>query len=172
MISNNSENPLQLLNCINKILHRLPAPSLPKHVSLKSLCDSFSGHFRDKVSLICSTFSNHASNHVNVETPQINSPLAAFTTATVDEVRKIIMSSQNKSCDLDPLPTTLMKACLDLLINPITNIRQDGMFFSTPILDQNFTPTVSAQNLRITSIKISILGTYFLIVPLLFLSHS
>ena len=33
-----------------------------------------------------------------------------------------MMSSPNKSCDLDPLPTTLLKACLDSLINPITNI--------------------------------------------------
>ena len=32
------------------------------------------------------------------------------------------MSFPNKSCDLDPLPTTLLKACLDTLLYPITNI--------------------------------------------------
>ena len=32
------------------------------------------------------------------------------------------MSTQNKSCDLDPLPTTSLKACLDTLLYPITNI--------------------------------------------------
>ena len=32
------------------------------------------------------------------------------------------MSSPNKSCDLDPLLTTLLKACLDTLLYPITNI--------------------------------------------------
>ena len=32
------------------------------------------------------------------------------------------MSFANKSCDLDPLPTTLLKACLDPLHYPITNI--------------------------------------------------
>ena len=93
MMSNNSENIRQLWNCINKIIHRLPAPYLPKHVSLKSLCDCFSGYFRDKVSLRRSTFSDHASNHVNVDPPRINYPSAAFTPATVDEVRKIIMTS-------------------------------------------------------------------------------
>ena len=117
MISNNSENPRQLWNCINKILHRLPAPSLPKHATLKPLCDSFSGNFRAKVSLVSCIFSD-----VNVDPPQINSPLAAFTPATVYEVRKLIMSSPNKSRDLGPLPTTLLKACLDALISPITNI--------------------------------------------------
>ena len=31
------------------------------------------------------------------------------------------MSSPNKSCDLDPIPTTFSKACLDTLLYPITN---------------------------------------------------
>ena len=81
VISNNSENPRQFWNCINEMLHRMPAPSLPNHVSLKS----FSSNFRDKISLICSTLSYHALNYVNVDPQQINSPLAAFTAATVGE---------------------------------------------------------------------------------------
>ena len=32
------------------------------------------------------------------------------------------MSFPNKSCDLDPLPTILLKACLDVFIRPITYI--------------------------------------------------
>ena len=32
------------------------------------------------------------------------------------------MSSPSKCCDLDPLPTVLLKACLDVLIKPITDI--------------------------------------------------
>ena len=35
---------------------------------------------------------------------------------------KLILSSQDKSCDLDPLPTKLLKSCLDILLTPITNI--------------------------------------------------
>ena len=37
------------------------------------------------------------------------------------------MSSQNKSFDLDPLPTTLLKAWLDTLLYPITNIVNASM---------------------------------------------
>ena len=122
MVSNNAENPYELWNCLNKILHRVPAPSLPNHVSIKSLCNSFSGHFKKKISLIQSAFPDHTFNPVQVESPQVNSLLASFTPATVDEVRKTIMSSPNKSCDLDPLPATLLKVCLDTLLYPITNI--------------------------------------------------
>ena len=32
------------------------------------------------------------------------------------------MSSPSKSCDLDPLPTILLKACLDVLLKPITDV--------------------------------------------------
>ena len=32
------------------------------------------------------------------------------------------MSSPNKSCDLDPLTTILLKACLDILLKLITDI--------------------------------------------------
>ena len=37
-------------------------------------------------------------------------------------LRKIIMSSSNGTCNLDPIPTTLLKSCIDSLIVPITNI--------------------------------------------------
>ena len=70
MVSNNSESPRQLWNCINQILHRRPAPSLPNHVSIKSLCDSFSSHFKDKISLIRSAFPGHNLSTVNVASPE------------------------------------------------------------------------------------------------------
>ena len=122
MVSNNSATPKQLWKCINQILHGWPAPSLPTHASIESLCNSFSSHFIDKISLIHSVFTDHTSDIVNADSPQLNSQLASFEPATTAEVRKIIMSSPSKCCDLDPLPTVLLKACLDVLIQPITYI--------------------------------------------------
>ena len=120
MISNNAENPCQQWNCINKILHRMLALTLPNQVSIKCLCHSFSCHFKNKISVIRSAFPDHTLNSVQVDCPQENYLLASFTSTTVDEVRKIIISSPIKSCDRDPLPTTLLKACLDTL--PIITI--------------------------------------------------
>ena len=54
--------------------------------------------------------------------PRVNSLLVSFEPATADEVKKIIMPSPNKSCDLDTLPTVLLKSCLDTLLKPITDI--------------------------------------------------
>ena len=122
MVSNNSESQRQLWNCINQILHRRPAPSLPNHVSIKSLCDLFSSHFNDKIILIHSAFPDHTFSTVNVASPRVNYLLVSFEPATADEVKKIIMSSPNKSCELDPLPSVLLKSCLDTLLKPITDI--------------------------------------------------
>ena len=122
MVSNNSESPRQLWSCINQILHRRPAPSLPNHVSIKSLCDSFSSHFNDKISLIHSALKDHTFSTVNLASPGVNSLLVTFEPATADEVNKISISSPNKSCELDPLPTVLLKSCLDTLLKPITDI--------------------------------------------------
>ena len=61
-------------------------------------------------------------NKVEVQPPPISSLLSSFTPATAEEVRQIIMSSPNKFCDLDPMPTVLLKACIDTLLGTITNI--------------------------------------------------
>ena len=116
MVSNNSESPRPRWNCIHQILHRRPAPSLPNHVSIKSLCDSFSSQSYP----FCFPRSYFKDCKCGLSTSK--SLLVSFEPATVDEVSKIIMSSPNKSCDLDPLPTILLKACLDTLLKPITDI--------------------------------------------------
>ena len=48
--------------------------------------------------------------------------LQCFTPATTNEVLIIIKKYPNKSCDLDPFPTILLKSCIDQLIFPITTI--------------------------------------------------
>ena len=61
-------------------------------------------------------------NVPHIPPPEINFPMTSFEPATADEVKQLILSSQDKSCDLDPLPTKLLKSCLDILLTPITNI--------------------------------------------------
>ena len=72
----------------------------------------------------CNPFRVHKSfsSHLNADSPQLNSQLASFVPATINEVTKIITSFPSKSCDLDPPPTILLKACHDVLIIPITDI--------------------------------------------------
>ena len=57
-------------------------------------------------------------NKVNVQPPQINSPLSSFTTATVEEPMQIITYSPNKY-NLDPLPNVLLKAYIQVLFGSV-----------------------------------------------------
>ena len=57
-----------------------------------------------------------------------------FERASEDEIKKLIMSSSSKLCDLDPNPT--IANCLDILITPITDIITISMETST--FPQNF----------------------------------
>ena len=45
-----------------------------------------------------------------------------FQCVTLKQVESVIMKSPTKSCPLDPIPTIMLKECLDVLIAPITNI--------------------------------------------------
>ena len=59
-----------------------------------------------------------------------------FERASEDEIKKLLMSSSSKSCDLDPFPTSVLKNCLDILLTPITDIINTSMETST--FPQNF----------------------------------
>ena len=48
--------------------------------------------------------------------------LTHFKPATQDEVRIVVMKSPSKSCELDPLPTNLLKKVLECLLPLITRI--------------------------------------------------
>ena len=48
--------------------------------------------------------------------------MASFSTVTEDFVKKIILQSAPKSCELDPLPTKFLFQYLDLLLPTITHI--------------------------------------------------
>ena len=40
----------------------------------------------------------------------------------VTEIKKLILSSSSKSCELDPIPTSLLRNCLDILKTSITDM--------------------------------------------------
>ena len=59
-----------------------------------------------------------------------------YESASEDKIKKLILSSSSKSCDLDLIPTSVSKNCLDTIITPITDIINISMETST--FSQNF----------------------------------
>ena len=129
IILENSEDPKKLWNSINNILHRFPAPSLPENLSLKTICENF---FVDKTTIIRSKFPDDNELRNVHPSYDINFLMNTLTLATEAEIKKLIMKSKSTSSDLDPFSTSLLKDCLDVLIEPITSIinksLQEGVF--------------------------------------------
>ena len=128
MINDNRNDPKKLWNSINNILHRTPIKIYPDCSSFSKHASSFGPLFIDKISNIMSTFEGpkHTS-HINVKPPIVPTSFGKFKEVSELEVRKIIINTPNKQCDSDPWPTSLIKACLDILITPIISIINNSL---------------------------------------------
>ena len=67
-------------------------------------------------------FTNDVHNMPDIKFPTVKSRMTSFEPATADDVRKIMINSPSKRCDLDPIPTELLKSCLDVLFVPGTEM--------------------------------------------------
>ena len=85
---------------------------MPSHTSDVQLASAFSDFFTTKVSTIHDSLCPE-------DTPDLVTPLdddiqvalVSFAPATNEEIINIIKSSPDKSCNLDPIPTWLLKSC-------------------------------------------------------------
>ena len=85
------------------------------------IADKFCAFFENKVQDIRDELDSAQCNPVVFE-PFTGTLFDSFRPATVQEVKQIILNSPSKSCDLDPIPTCLLKENLDVLLPSITNI--------------------------------------------------
>ena len=68
----------------------------------------------DKIAIIRSKFPDKVDNILSAQKQEIRSKKNFFERATEDEKKQPILSSSSKSCDLDPIPTNVLKYCLDI----------------------------------------------------------
>ena len=120
-IAEHSGDHRSLWQAFNKILHRCPKMYLPDHSSITSLANTFSSFFINKISIIRSSFSSGSCSNV-LTPPSTRDVLHNLYHVTDAEVRRLVLSAPCKSSDLDPLPTGLVKDCIDVLVTPIMSI--------------------------------------------------
>ena len=110
-----------LSSCFKKILHRSSGAVLPDYTNKTDLANTFCKFFYYKILKIRSTLQSSIPSLVTRPNPTKNT-LSSFTPVSDGEQLKILKSSPSKSCDLDPILTSLVKECADILITPITKI--------------------------------------------------
>ena len=114
-----SNDSRKLWRCCDEILQRSSSPAISSTTLTAQVLDSF---FLEKVARVRSATLSYAPtsfigpclNHFN-----------AFQPYTLDEIRRIILESPRKSCQLDPLPYSLYLGSLDYIL-PLIHITSNN----------------------------------------------
>ena len=104
---------------VNNIIGRASENPLPKRESDEQLAEEFSDHFMAKIKKIRDALENYP---IYKPVHQDIGQLKEFQPLSEEQVSKIIGRMSSKSCEIDPLPTTLLKKVLPNVIRPITLI--------------------------------------------------
>jgi hypothetical protein len=115
--------------------------------------DGFLKFFSEKVESVRSATSGHQPPEILLTA---GTSLSDFRTCTEDEVRKVIMGSPSKSCSLDPIPTTILKECIDDLLPFLTAMCNASLLEGHMPVSQRhaiITPLIKKPHLDATDLK-------------------
>ena len=121
IIAEQSGDHRSLWQAFNNILHRHPKMYLPDHSYIAALANTFSSFFMNKISIIRYSVPSGSCSNVLIP-PNTREVLHNLTHVTDTEVRRLVLSAPCKWSDLDSLPISLVKDCIDILDTPIVSI--------------------------------------------------
>ena len=126
-------------------------PPITSHAQARQFADYFSA----KIKQIYSDLSNQTCNTLDIDTNVVKSSCSAFKYRKFEPLslaglKAIIESLPSKTCDLDPLPTSILKKCIDLLfptILHIVNLSVSLSYFPDVLKNACVTPLIKDENL-------------------------
>ena len=123
-IDKNKGDSKTLFKLTNSLMGKNRETILPTHSCDKTLADQFLSSFHNKIDNIrtglCAMVDEPL---VEIPDQSFNGvPLNCFSGVTLQEIRHIILKAPSKSCELDPLPSWLLKECVDELSPIVTSI--------------------------------------------------
>lgn len=116
----------QLYKITNNLLGKDCGPIFPTLDNKEEMANEFGRFFIGKISTIRDQLAISKENlglgELSADMIFCGQPLDCFALTTETEVRKLIMRSAPKSCELDPIPTHILKQSIDVLLPIITTI--------------------------------------------------
>ena len=113
----------QLFTVTNNLLGKLNCTSLPTVFPLHELPQMFSDFFAGKISAIREKLDSVVPPSSPVTDHVYSGPaLTVFQPVTEEFVKKVCLSASPKSCELDPVPSSLLFECIDVLLPCITHV--------------------------------------------------
>ena len=98
---------------------------LPPGISSKDIAVNFNNYFIEKIAKICSDLIRKHQQlppYIEIPAPPGTQNLSNFQPITLPELQKIILSTPNKNCKLDPILTGLLKQILPSIVALIADI--------------------------------------------------
>ena len=125
-----SKSSKQLFNITNQLASRKKPSALPTVYPPVQFPQRFADFFLSKVHTICHNLDNQAQLVCFGESEEqsVACPLASFRPVSENDVRKMILKSSPKSCELDPMPTSLLFECIDEVVPAITHVVNESSF--------------------------------------------
>ncbi|KAK6191023.1 hypothetical protein SNE40_002773 [Patella caerulea] len=123
-INVNKDNPKVVQNIVNSILKPHNQQMLPDHSQDVDLAEEFSRYFTDKIDNIrteLETDNNSETTCLSVISPP-SQVLSEFSPTSNKEIKQLVAKSSSSTCELDPLPSPLLKLCIDELCPVLTHI--------------------------------------------------
>ena len=157
----------QLFQNFNTILGKSRSSPLPSKFDSDDLPNVFSDYFTEKIRTIRSSFPP-PNPTACPDTSFAGIPLLTFESVTNEFVLKIINSVSAKSCELDPIPTTLLYENIDILLPTITNTINTSL--TTRIVPRDPKTAIVKPLLKKLSLDKNLLKNYRPISNLPFLS--
>ena len=109
----------KLYQLLNTITGKVDDNPFPKSDSDEALANGFAEFFLNKIQRICDVLNDKPTLDVlDREVPR----LLRFNKLTTKQVSDLISSMKSKSCELDPIPTTILKDLIHIWIPSITHV--------------------------------------------------
>ncbi|CAB4030953.1 Hypothetical predicted protein, partial [Paramuricea clavata] len=124
-ISNNKYNQKVLFDTVDKLLHRKPEKCYRTTSSKTELVNNFGDFFSNKIAVLRSDLANISTYDNQLRPAELLTQCVefrVFQTVTEQEIENIVDANGKKSCELDPIPATILKGCKKTLLPTFTNI--------------------------------------------------
>eukprot|EP00745_Piridium_sociabile_P014216 TRINITY_DN20961_c0_g1_i1.p1 TRINITY_DN20961_c0_g1~~TRINITY_DN20961_c0_g1_i1.p1 ORF type:complete len:306 (-),score=34.33 TRINITY_DN20961_c0_g1_i1:857-1774(-) len=111
---------------MSSLLGKTKTVTLPTVSDVTLLPNMFADFFRDKILAIRTSLYSAQQSKDSFQAFS-GTPLLAFSPVSEDFVKKVILQTTPKTCELDPMPTKFLFQHLDLLLPTITNIMNESL---------------------------------------------
>ena len=114
----------KLFQVLEQLLHQKQAQELPSFTEAKKLAEALCMYFITNIEKIMQKIdAKHPTALMeNQDCSQLEETLPAFELFTEEEILKVIKATKNSTCELNSIPTTLLKECVGSLLPTIMKI--------------------------------------------------